>query len=542
VSAPLIHRFPIFAREAAQVFRRRRTYVLQGLFLLALLGILGLFWPRGDADAAAIGTWLFKALAGIELAAVALVAPALAAPSFASERQKETLGLLAIAGAPPIAIVAGKALGRLAQVGVLVAISIPLMSALFTVGGLTPRLVGQIFVAAFALGAFGVAMGALHSVGARRAEVATLQAFGEVAILSLLPIALAPVLKLPAYLVSPVAWFDAVFNPLGTTGEVEFRRWWVAPLIQLVLAAGALIVASLLLARRGYEPRERGGAPAIPLRKALLRLRRRGGPLGLTGRFGTEVAALRWRERSVRHFSDGALGMVLLIALVLFEIFAPAASRADIREGTALGLAAVATLFATVLGAAALAREKDQHTIEPLAACPIEADHFLLGKLLGLGRAVLIVGAATVVHLGLGSLRGEVPWAAVIAVAGTMPFGLAFHAILGLSFSCHFPTTVRATAWALGTAVLTAAVAQFGCLFYGLSPPVFLMQVFGNAHQQLGNPQAQPGNWLIVAIFAAGLAVAFAVVAWNHLRARFDALIGRAALDFIEFPDTMPGH
>ena len=45
-----------------------------------------------------------------------------------------------------------------------------------------------------------------------------------------------------------------------------------------------------------------------------------------------------------------------------------------------------------------------------------------------------------------------------------------------------------------------------------------------------------PRTLWVTALFAA----AVAVVAWNHLRARFDMLVGRAALDIIALPDIMP--
>ncbi len=538
---PLLYRAPVFAREAAEVFRRRRTYVVQFFFLAALLGMLALFWPRGEADAAYAGRTLFSYLAAMELAVAALVAPALTAPGIASEREKETLGLLAIAGISPLRIVAGKALGRLAQVAVLVAISLPLLGALFTVGGLSPREVGTVFVEAIALAALGAGLGSLFSATARRPETATLNAFIMIVAIAAAPPMLARAgLPVPAYYLSPAAWYEALFNPLAATGEVVFRRWWIAPLVHFGLGAAALLAGARALARRGYEPYKGGPSRIVPLRRLILRLRKRGGPLGLGGRCGTEGAARRWRERSVRTVSDGALAILFGAFILVFEIAAPASSRPALRMGTAIVLASAATQLATVLGAAAFARERDQHTLEPLAAAPLDADEFLLGKLLGIGRCVLICAGAVVLHVALGSLRGDVAWAAVLAICGTIPFGLALHAVVGLSLSCHARSTMRATAGALVVAVLLAGLANVGCFFFGLSPPSFVYQVLEGGHTTLqGGPAAAPFAWLAVAVAAALLAAAVAVVAWNHLRARFDALIGRAALDLIELPDTI---
>jgi ABC-type transport system involved in multi-copper enzyme maturation permease subunit len=542
--APITFRAPVFAREAAAMFRRRRTYLMQVAFLGGLFVALMLLWPHGEGDAAERGRDCFKLFAALELAVAALLAPALAAPAIATEREKETLGLLAIAGASPYRILAGKALGRLAQVVVLVAISLPLVGALFVVGGLSPGEVGTIFVEAIALAALGVGVGSLFSATTRRPETAVVYAFLAIIFLAGVPEALARAgLPVPAHHLSPYSWYEAVFNPLAATGEVVFASWYVAPILHALLGAAAIVAGGYRLERAGYEP-HKAATYDIPLKRLLLRMRKRGGPLGLTGRFGTEVAALRWRERSVRTFSDGALIVALGLFLVLFEVFAPAKSRDIVRNASAIGLAALATLLATVLGAAAVSRERDQKTLEPLAAAPIEAEQFLVGKLLGLGRAVLICGAAVVLHLVLGVLRGDMPWASVFAVAGTIPFGLALHAVVGLSCSCHCETTVRSTAWALALAVAIAAFSWVSCMFYGLSPAAFIAQLAmaraGSGSAGLRSPESDALQWLAVAVAAALFAAAVAVVAWNHLRARFDMLVGRAALDIIALPDIMP--
>src|SRR5205085_10816190 len=126
-------------------------------------------------------------LAAIELAAAALIAPALAAPGIAEERERETLGLLAIAGAGPAAILWGKALGRLAQVVVLVLVSLPLVGALFAVGGLPEQVVVTVFIEAIALAALGVGLGSFFSATSRRPEIATISAFAVLFAITAVP-------------------------------------------------------------------------------------------------------------------------------------------------------------------------------------------------------------------------------------------------------------------------------------------------------------------------------------------------------------------
>jgi ABC-type transport system involved in multi-copper enzyme maturation permease subunit len=539
-AVPLVFRAPVFGRELVWQLRQRRTYALQLAFLGAIFAVLLVVWPHDERDAAASGRAAFAVLAGMELAAAALTAAATAAPAIAGERAKETLGLLTLAGAAPLRIVAGKALGRFAQVLLHIAITLPLVGALFTIGGLSLREVGTIFLGAAALAALGAGLGTLASAWFRRgdgATIAALVALLAIAVLPLVPIALGA--RFPAHHVSPYAWYLAVFSPLSWTGEVVFRDFWVAPLLHAALGIAAIVAGGAVLARTGPLPFRGGERP--PLRRLLLRLRKRGGPLGLTSRFGTEVAALRWRERSVRAISDGALAAVLVAGLAAFEVWVPPAARPALRKGTAIGLGALATLLATVLGASAVSRERDQETLEPLAAAPLEAEQFLLGKLLGLGRAVLVAAAALIVHVTAGAARGDLPGVAAFAIALTVPFGLVLHAVMGLSFSSHAASTVRAVAASLGAAVALAGVAPYlTCFSYGLSPVRFVAIVL-DAGPSVGSRTPGPEEWIAVAVTTAACTIAFAVVAWNHLRARFDALIGRAALDLIELPDRISG-
>jgi len=560
-------RFPLAAREAAELFRRGRTYALQGAFLAALWVILAASWPSGVGPEDASGASLFRLLAGILLAAAALVAPALAAPMIIEERERETLGLLAIAGASPARIVLGKAAGRLAHVLVLAALAAPLAGSLYALGGLGLGEVLPVFVEAAALALLGTGLGAALSAGGRRAEAAITASIAAMTALAFLPgIAAQALPGFPARHISPVEWTAALFDAYGVTGETRFRLWWIAPLAHGALGALLLAVACLRLARAGVEPIRSGEGAARRigrislvrwasglLRRALaLVLRRDERRAAVPGfwsrRVGPVAAALLARERNGRALSDGALFVGLMGLVVLFEVLAPPgqAARVEARRIGAIALSALATLIASVMGAVAVARERDASTLEPLAAAPIDAEHFLKGKLLGISRAIGIAGLAVVVHVALGAVRGDpisgtpdLPWALALALLGTLPVGLALHAVIGLSISCHWESAVKASALSVAVAVLLAAVSKYVCLFYGISPVAFTIVAFDPAANRLGDPTKEPLQWIAIAVAAAIHAAAVGVVAWNHLHARFDQLMGRAALDIVSLPDTI---
>ena len=111
-------------------------------------------------QSASIGRGIFTALMFLQTLMIAVLAPASTAGTISSEREKQTLDLLAVTPISSVAIVVGKLLSALTWVFVLILASIPVTALVFVYGGVAPddliRGYLMLFVEAIAFGALGV--------------------------------------------------------------------------------------------------------------------------------------------------------------------------------------------------------------------------------------------------------------------------------------------------------------------------------------------------------------------------------------------------
>ena len=124
-------------------------------------------------QSASIGRGIFIALMFLQTLMILVLAPASTAGTISSEREKQTLDLLAVTPISSLAIVVGKLLSALTWVFVLILASIPVTSLVFVYGGVAPDDVVRgylmLFITAIAFGALGTFFSALM----RRSGAAT---------------------------------------------------------------------------------------------------------------------------------------------------------------------------------------------------------------------------------------------------------------------------------------------------------------------------------------------------------------------------------
>jgi len=110
-------------------------------------------------QSASIGRGIFTALMFLQTLMILVLAPASTAGTISSEREKQTLDLLAVTPISSVAIVVGKLLSALTWVFVLILASIPVTALVFVYGGVAPddvvRGYVMLFVTAIAFGALG---------------------------------------------------------------------------------------------------------------------------------------------------------------------------------------------------------------------------------------------------------------------------------------------------------------------------------------------------------------------------------------------------
>ena len=159
---------PVLAQEMRIRQRGSKPFVVMCIYVLALSG-LALFVlsiaTRGrpylrSSDLAEMGQGLFLALMCAQLALIALIVPAYSAGVVTGERERATFELLALTLLSSSGIVAQKLAAALAQAVMLIVASLPVVSIVFLLGGVSPFEVVAAYLllvlTAGMIGAFGV--------------------------------------------------------------------------------------------------------------------------------------------------------------------------------------------------------------------------------------------------------------------------------------------------------------------------------------------------------------------------------------------------
>lgn len=164
----------IIVKELRGRMRGRRAFVVLTIHVLLLTLIAwmflrlneesvanqGSFGGQSTYASAAVGRGIFIGLMMLQTLIVAVLAPAATAGAISSEREHQTLELLAVTPISSLAIVLGKLLSALAWLFVLILASIPVTALVFVFGGVAPDDMLRAYVVLFAtvigLGSVGI--------------------------------------------------------------------------------------------------------------------------------------------------------------------------------------------------------------------------------------------------------------------------------------------------------------------------------------------------------------------------------------------------
>jgi len=178
---------PVFAFELLATARRSRFYLVRAFYAAVLLLILwsihaGWTSETGGELPSHMVSWFafstFCAIAvGQEILVLALT-PSMVAGVIADEKQRKTLHYLLASRLTSPEIVLGKLLARMLYVGVLLGVSLPVLSLLVLLGGVDPKLVVLACGATFSTAWFLAALSIWVSTIARRVREAFFIAYG----------------------------------------------------------------------------------------------------------------------------------------------------------------------------------------------------------------------------------------------------------------------------------------------------------------------------------------------------------------------------
>ena len=136
---------PMIRKELRQRMRERRGWLLPSLYLLVLSAIVIFIYfvttqnpDRSGIEGAAVGVFLFLALAYSQLALLLLMAPIFSSGSITIEKEQRTLSGLLTSLLTPAEIWWGKFVSSLLFVLLLLVTSLPVLSMAFAFGGIGP--------------------------------------------------------------------------------------------------------------------------------------------------------------------------------------------------------------------------------------------------------------------------------------------------------------------------------------------------------------------------------------------------------------------
>jgi ABC-type transport system involved in multi-copper enzyme maturation permease subunit len=169
----------IIVKELRGRMRGRRAFIVLTIYVLLLAAFAWMFQRINEENvagqasygglvtyaSASVGRGVFLGLLMLQTLMVAVLAPAATAGAISSEREHQTLELLAVTPISSLAIVLGKLVSALAWVFVLVLASIPVTALVFVFGGVAPDDVARgyavLFATAIGLGSVGIFFSAL---------------------------------------------------------------------------------------------------------------------------------------------------------------------------------------------------------------------------------------------------------------------------------------------------------------------------------------------------------------------------------------------
>ncbi len=175
---------PVLVQEMRVRQRGMKPFVVMLFYalILSVCTMLMIFFmmPNNRSNSrqmSELGQQIYAALTFLQLVMVVLIVPAYSSGAVSGERERSTFDLLALTLLSSSAIVTQKLVAAIAQVVMLIVASLPVMSVVFLLGGVSPIEViiayGVLLVTAISLGALGM----LCSCCLRSSKAATFMAY-----------------------------------------------------------------------------------------------------------------------------------------------------------------------------------------------------------------------------------------------------------------------------------------------------------------------------------------------------------------------------
>ena len=481
---------PIFGKELRVTARRKRSYWLRVLYLAALLLFLMMVWASFSSVSFGTGiaarsqrmTWLgmgfFYTFTMFSIFAMGLIGPVLTCTAIGSEKLHKTLPVLLMTPISSWQIVAGKLFSRLLVALTLIGLSLPVLAIVRLLGGveLEQMLAVVCVAAATAMGT--AAIGLFLSAVNHRAYIVIIASYAVLLLLYMFIPFVIFMLNLAGgtrtmALYTVVASFDPFFFAITLVNGFGRFSWsmWVTCVMGQVGLTLVLLVLTSLIVRRSARKEGRRQHEDIELAPA--------------GAQSPTVKQKKHRTRTAREVSDNPIiwrevrrpllatrkqGLIVTCALTIgvgFTYYLVGHDRwinqFDTHMTYAVFYNGFTWLLAAVLGATAVAQEKESDTWTLLLATPISGSAIVWGKALGVARRLMWPIILFVGHFALFTAVGVLNVGTIVLVAWVLVTFNSIWIATGIYLSIRFKKVVSAVVANLMIAV---------CLFIFVS--VFL--------------------------------------------------------------------
>ena len=416
---------PIIRRELVGVLRNWRTAVAEIIFILILIGVVLLRWPT-NSQVSLSGRQaqeMLRLFGYAFMTAMILIVPAFAAVSMVREKQAGTLALVLNTPLSPWSVLSGKVAAISGLIALLMGLSIPAAAACYAMGGVSLR--GQIgplyLLLALACLEYTV-VGLSISTRSNRVDAALRSTYA--AVFAMVAVAVIPQEFAQGRLTGPPAelcqWLAAfsplpsilqVFGQSGVThagnmsaGSAVWRYVVVSLVVILVLAR-----ATLKRLNSGLFDRPRSAGAITDESSGGVQAYRRVMYLWffdpqrrsrLIGPFTNPVMIKEFRTSRFgrSYWMMRMIGACLIVSLGLMLAAARGSEVVNTRTMGAILVilqSALIIILTPGLAGGLIAAEIESGSWQLLRMTPLSARSIVLGKLLSVGRTLLLLLLAT---------------------------------------------------------------------------------------------------------------------------------------------------
>ena len=393
------HLAALASRELRETARSKPPFVLRtayaaliGTLVVAPIALAGTDKISGAAISRSSGA-LFAMIVSLQSLGAMVLGILMGVQSITLEKRSETLGLLALSRFRYIEILLGKVLALTGLMSMVFAGGLPLLALVGLGGGVDYSYLPWFALSSVLIGAIGIAVGLLFGLMYRSAIVASFWALASGALLSLAPELLAFVDKAPDYpLRTPLreAWFTQL--PIAAASQGLAGATWTPLGTGLASFLAILFVAWLYFPRVLNAPSRRGLRGRF---EALDPFFKRINPGGIeipfsSRRIGSNPIAwltLQSGGLARRHYAL-RIGTFNIIATLL--VASALAAGADWAAALIPLLVIVGLLIPLMVGASAIAGERNRKTLGVMLTTPLSARDIIKGKIQA-GRQMILL-------------------------------------------------------------------------------------------------------------------------------------------------------